>query len=103
MQLEFLEDDEKGYVVQEVDGHFVRMARSYLRVKLTLEDAPLIFYKIANSFDRFEVPVQQSLITTTGFQVNDYFYILPQDLERLRSSGFEEVVKRSLSDPPSHD
>ena len=103
LQLEFLEDDEKGYVVQEVDGHFVRMARSYLRVKLTLEDAPLIFYKIANSFDRFEVPVQQSLITTTGFQVNDYFYILPQDLERLRSSGFEEVVKRSLSDPPSHN
>ena len=71
--------------------------------KLTLEDAPLIFYKIANSFDRFEVLVQQSLITTTGFQVNDYFYILPQDLERLRSSGFEEVVKRSLSDPPSHN
>ena len=103
LQLEFLEDDEKGYVVQEVDGHFVRMARSYLRVKLTLEDAPLIFYKIANSFDRFEVPVQQSLITTTGFQVNDYFYILHQDLERLRSSGFEEVVKRSLSDPPSHN
>ena len=103
LQLEFLEDDEKGYVVQEVDGHFVRMARSYLRVKLTLEDAPLIFYKIANSFDRFEVPVQQSLITTTGFQVNDYFYILQQDLERLRSSGFEEVVKRSLSDPPSHN
>ena len=103
LQLEFLEDDEKAYVVQEVDGHFVRMAQSYLRVKLTLEDAPLIFYKIANSFDRFEVPVQQSLITTTGFQVNDYFYILQQDLERLRSSGFEEVVKRSLSDPPSHN
>ncbi|MGA0391361.1 MAG: protein-PII uridylyltransferase, partial [bacterium] len=103
LQLEFLEDDEKGYVVQEIDGHFVRMAQSYLRVKLTLEDAPLIFYKLANSFDRFEVSVQQSLITTTGFQVNDYFYILPQDLERLRSSGFEEVVKRSLSDPPSHN
>jgi len=103
LQLEFLEDDEKGYVVQEVNGHFVRMAQSYLRVKLTLEDAPLIFYKLANSFDRFEVPVQQSLITTTGFQVNDYFYILPQDFERLKSSGFEEVVKRSLSDPPSHD
>ena len=103
LQLEFLEDDEKGYVVKEIDGHFVRMAQSYLRVKLTLEDAPLIFYKLANSFDRFEVSVQQSLITTTGFQVNDYFYILPQDLERLRSSGFEEVVKRSLSDPPSHN
>ncbi|MBT6728189.1 MAG: protein-PII uridylyltransferase, partial [Deltaproteobacteria bacterium] len=103
LQLEFLEDDEKGYVVKEIDGHFVRMAQSYLRVKLTLEDAPLIFYKLANSFDCFEVSVQQSLITTTGFQVNDYFYILPQDLERLRSSGFEEVVKRSLSDPPSHN
>jgi UTP:GlnB (protein PII) uridylyltransferase len=103
LQLEFLEDDEKGYIVQEIDGHFVRMAQSYLRVKLTLEDAPLIFYKLANSFDRFEVSVQQSLITTTGFQVNDYFYILPQDLERLRSSGFEEVVKRSLSDSPSQN
>ena len=100
LHLEFLEDDNKGYMVEEIDGHFVRVPQAYLRVKLTLDDAPLIFYKMADSFDRFQVPVQQSLITTTGYQVNDYFYILPEDFERLRHSGFEEVVKRSLSDHP---
>ncbi len=100
LHLEFLGDDDKGYIVQEdTAGKFQRLSQPFLRVKLTLEDAPLIFYRMADSFDRFQVPVQQSLVTTTGFQVNDYFYIHQSDYQKLRNSGFEEVVKRSLSFP----
>ena len=57
---------------------------------MTLRDAPFLFYTLTRSFDLYEVEVQQALITTTGKQVVDYFYLTPEDYARLRASDFVE-------------
>jgi UTP:GlnB (protein PII) uridylyltransferase len=41
-------------------------------------------------FDRHEVEWQQALITTTGNQVSDTFYLAPEDAARLEGGGFAE-------------
>ena len=62
--------------------------------RLVLRDEPYLIYKVSRAFDLFNVEIQQSLITTVGNQVVDYFYLLPEDYERLRTSRFEEVLIR---------
>jgi UTP:GlnB (protein PII) uridylyltransferase len=57
-----------------------------------LRDEPYLFYKVTRAFDLFDAEVQQALITTIGNQVVDYFYLRPEDYERLRNSRFEEVL-----------
>jgi UTP:GlnB (protein PII) uridylyltransferase len=102
--VEYLDDDEKGYLVSEQEpkaegapGHFSRRPAHYLRVKITVEDAPMVYFKMAHAFEAVNVPIQQSLITTTGHQVMDMFYINPEDLERLQQSDFEEILRNTLS------
>ncbi len=103
VQVEYLDDDEKGYLVEEQgpeqaapSGRFLRRPASYLRVKVTVEDAPMVYFKMAHAFETVNVPVRQSLITTTGHQVMNTFYIDPQDLDRLQHSDFEELLRHSL-------
>ena len=112
-QLEYLEDDKKGYMVKETNNassaefpvwkggirdktDFVRRDKNYLRIKITAEEAPLVYYKIVSAFDQVGVPIQQAVITTIGHQVIDTFYITPEDHEKLVKSDFEQSLKQAL-------
>ena len=86
----FQGNDQKGYLVHSKEGKFQRVPADYAHIKITLRDAPFLFYKLTRAFDLYEVEVQQALITTTGRQVVDYFYLTPEDYERLRGSDFVE-------------
>ena len=66
------------------------------RVKMTLSDAPLVFFKMVDAFERIDVRIQQAVITTIGHQVIDTFYITPEDQQKLVHSDFEEYFKQSL-------
>ena len=115
-QLEYLEDDKKGYMVKETNNassaefpvwkggirdktDFVRRDKNYLRIKITAEEAPLVYYKIVSAFDQVGVPIQQAVITTIGHQVIDTFYITPEDHEKLVKSDFEQSLKQALMSP----
>ena len=115
-QLEYLEDDKKGYMVKETNNEssnnfpvwkgnsrdnteFSRRDKNYLRIKITAEDAPLVYYKMVSAFDRVGVSIQQAVITTIGHQVIDTFYITSDDHEKLLKSNFEESLKQALMSP----
>ena len=93
LRLDFMESDNKGYEVVQHNGTFTRQNRDYRVVKITTQDAPLLFYKLSEAFDQIGVSIQQTLITTTGSHVNDYFYVTEIDCERLKNSKFEEILK----------
>ncbi|MGK5090629.1 protein-PII uridylyltransferase [Deltaproteobacteria bacterium TL4] len=99
LRLEFLDCDHKGYVIIQSKGEFDRVEKEYMRVKITMEDAPLVYYKMTEAFDRAGVPIQQSLITTTGYQVSDYFYVNREDHERLQTSDYEEILRSYFISP----
>ncbi|MBF0351058.1 MAG: protein-PII uridylyltransferase [SAR324 cluster bacterium] len=99
LRLEFLEADQKSYIVREVNGKYLREDMDFMRVKITLEDAPLVYYKMARAFDNAGIHIQQSLITTIGHQVADYFYVTREDFNRIRETDFEEVLKSFFLHP----
>ena len=88
--MEFLGDDGKGYHIRPGDGEFIRDDAPYQVIRVVLRDEPFLFYKVARVFDQYNVEIQQSLITTTGNQVVDYFYVGGEDYDRLRASSFQE-------------
>ena len=89
-RVEFLGDDGKGYHIRPGDGEFIRDDAPYRVIRVVLRDEPFLFYKVARIFDQYNVEIQQSLITTTGNQVVDYFYVGGEDYDRLRASSFQE-------------
>ncbi|MEE8554990.1 MAG: hypothetical protein V3T00_03965 [bacterium] len=95
-RVNYLGDDRKGYRVQWEDGAYVRKALPYRRLRVVRRDEPFLFYRLCRLFDRQGVELQQALITTTGNQVGDYFYLLPADAERLRKSRFERDLIANL-------
>jgi UTP:GlnB (protein PII) uridylyltransferase len=116
LHLEYLEDDKKGYVVRETNNkasgdfpvwnsksldktEFSRQDKNYLRIKITAEDAPMVYYKMVSAFDHVQVPIQQAVITTIGHQVIDTFYITPSDHKKIVKSDFEESLKQVLMSP----
>ena len=115
-KLQYLEDDNKGYMVKEINDigpsdfpilkgissdkiNFSRIDQNYLRIKITAEDAPLVYYKIVTAFDNAGVQIQQAVITTIGHQVIDTIYITPKDNKKLKNSNFEESLKQALISP----
>lgn len=99
LRLKILEPDGKAYDIVEENGHFVRKDRDYRVVKITTEDAPMLYYKIVEAFDQVGVPIHQALVTTTGHLVTDYFYVTEEDCQRLIDSEFEEILKIRFSNP----
>ena len=116
LQLEYLKDDKKGYIVKETNNDaprdfpilngdsrdktdFSRQDKNYLRIKITAEDAPLVYYKMVSAFDYVGVTIQQAVITTIGHQVIDTFYITPSDHKKIVKSDFEESLKQVLMSP----
>jgi len=91
-RVEFLPDDNKGYQIERIGETYERRTASYGRVRIAMRDQPFLFFKVSQVFDLYDVEVQQALITTTGNQVLDYFYLLPESMNRLRASNFEEFL-----------
>tara|TARA_B100000700_G_scaffold328108_1_gene444801 strand:+ start:210 stop:3668 length:3459 start_codon:yes stop_codon:yes gene_type:complete len=115
-KLQYLEDDKKGYEVREINNqdksnfpnlkniskykdNFTRIGKNFLRIKISAEDAPLIYYKIVIAFEKIGVQIQQAVITTIGHQVIDTFYITAEDNKKLKNSHFEEFLKQALTSP----
>ncbi|MEE8395954.1 MAG: hypothetical protein V3S29_07865 [bacterium] len=96
VRVEFLGNDRKGYQVAPVGGGFERRDADYRLIRVLLRDEPFLFYRATKIFEFFEVEIQQSLITTTGNQVGDYFYLLPEDYARLQSTNFVEQFLRMM-------
>lgn len=99
VRVEFLPDDGKGYEIQPSGDAYQRMPVAYSRVRVVMRDQPFLFFKVSQVFDLHQAEVQQALISTTGNQVQDTFYLPPEDLVRLRGSNFEEfLIDRVHSD-----
>jgi len=99
VRVEFLPDDGKGYQVESGGAGYLRKPASYQRVRVVMRDRPFLFFKVSQLFDLHEAEVHQALITTTGNQVQDTFYLPPDAVGRLRSSNFEEsLIDRVHSD-----
>lgn len=96
VRVEFRGNDRKGYRVVPAEHGFKRVESHFNHIRLVLRDRPLLFYKVCRTFDLYQVNIRQALITTTGNQVLDYFYLAPDDYERLRHSDFEEVCSRMI-------
>jgi hypothetical protein len=99
IRVELLGDDGEGYQLQWNGEAFQRLPTRYGRVRLIMEDQPLLFYRACQVFDAFDVEVHQAMITTTGTHVLDTFYVLPAGLERLRSSNFVAAMIHRMNTP----
>jgi UTP:GlnB (protein PII) uridylyltransferase len=97
VRVEFLGVDPEAYQVEPVEGGFVRKARPLGRIRVVMRDQPFLFFKVTQVFERFKADIRQAIVTTTGNQVQDYFYISPEDYERLRASTFEEFLINRMS------
>ena len=87
----------KGITTKKTN--FSRIDQDYLRIKITAEDAPLVYYKIVDAFDNLGIQIQQAVITTIGHQVIDTIYITSKDNEKLEKSNFEESLKQAIMSP----
>ncbi|MBF0287280.1 MAG: protein-PII uridylyltransferase [SAR324 cluster bacterium] len=99
LRIKFLGNDNKGYDIVQQGNQFIRRNQKFRLVRITTVDAPLLYYKITEAFDRIGVDFQQALITTTGNQVNDFFYVTEQECNILMNSKFEEILKLRFSEP----
>ena len=111
-----MDDDKNGYFISVLNNKssgefplwnskyldktdFSRLDKNFIRIKITAEDAPMVYYKMVNAFDHVNVTIQQAVISTIGHQVIDTFYILPSDQEKIVGSDFEESLKHVLLSP----
>ena len=96
VRVTFRGDDGKGYLVEPDGAEFRRRSVPYQSIQIVLRDEPYLYYKVSRAFDQFKVDVKQALITTTGNQVMDYFYLETADYDRLRNAHFEEAFIDAL-------
>jgi UTP:GlnB (protein PII) uridylyltransferase len=97
VRVEFLGVDESGYEVAPAEGEFIRRAARMGQIRVIMRDQPFLFYKVTQVFERFQAEILQALITTTGNQVQDYFFVSPEDYDRLRATHFEEFLINRMS------
>lgn len=98
IQVQYFNEPEKGYLVCESDsGSFSREKTNFVAVKISLFDAPFCYYKIMRSFEAIGVLPQQVTITTIGNQVIDYFYIRPQEKQKLVKNGFKSLLQKYVN------
>ncbi|HEX7929174.1 MAG TPA: hypothetical protein VF678_16380, partial [bacterium] len=97
VRVEFLGIDEQGYEVVPAEGEFTRRPVRMGQIRVIMRDQPFLFYKVTQVFERFKAEILQALITTTGNQVQDFFFVSPEDYERLQASNFEEFLINRMS------
>lgn len=98
IQVQYFHEPEKGYLIQESDkGQFARKKSDFIVVKISLFDAPFCYYKIMRSFEAIGIIPQQVTITTIGNQIIDYFYIHPEDKEKLVRDGFKNLLQKYVN------
>ncbi|MBI3993302.1 MAG: hypothetical protein HY342_08505, partial [Candidatus Lambdaproteobacteria bacterium] len=96
-RVDYLGDDEKGYLIKEEEGEFHRREANFRSIRVVFRDEPFLFFKVCRAFDLFNVEVLQALITTTGNRVLDYFYLAAEDYERLFARNFEETLVQMVN------
>ncbi len=98
IQVQYFHEPEKGYRIQESeDGHFSRKKTDFVAVKISLYDAPFCYYKIMRSFEAIGIIPQQVTITTIGNQIIDYFYVHPDEKEKLVKDGFKSLLQKYVN------
>ncbi|NQU66097.1 MAG: hypothetical protein HQ517_17700 [SAR324 cluster bacterium] len=98
IQMQCFHEPEKGYLVHEVaPGNFSRIKTDFVAVKISLFDEPFCYYKIMRSFEAIGIIPQQVTITTIGNQIIDYFYIHPEEKEKLIKDGFKNLLQENVN------
>ncbi|MBU2644208.1 hypothetical protein KKI24_05825 [bacterium] len=98
IQLQYFHEPEKGYRVHEVEtDRFTRVKTDFVAVKISLFDAPFCYYKIIRSFEAIGIMPQQVTITTIGNQIIDYFYIYPEEKDKLIRDGFKSLLQKYVN------
>jgi|GEM_PF-114200 UTP:GlnB (protein PII) uridylyltransferase len=98
IQVHYFHEPEKGYQICETNaGHFSRIKTNFVAVKISLFDAPFCYYKIIRSFEAIGIIPQQVTITTIGNQIIDYFYIHPDEKEKLVKDGFKSLLQKYVN------
>jgi UTP:GlnB (protein PII) uridylyltransferase len=98
VQVQYFLEKEKGYQVWEVSkDQYKRLPEKYVAVKISLFDAPFVYYKIMRSFEAIGVVPQQVTITTIGNQIIDYFYITREARKRIRDDEFKGVLHKYIN------
>jgi len=98
MQVQYFHEPEKGYLISEMKpGHFSRTKTDFVAVKISLFDAPFCYYKIMRSFEAIGIIPQQVTITTIGNQIIDYFYIRPDEKEKLVKDEFKGLLQKYVN------
>ena len=98
MQVQYFHEPEKGYQISETEpGQFSRTKTEFVAVKISLFDAPFCYYKIIRSFEAIGIIPQQVTITTIGNQIIDYFYIHPEEKEKLVREGFKNLLQKYVN------
>lgn len=98
VNVEYLLEKEKGYKVNQISNdQFKRFSEECVSVKISLFDAPFVYYKIIRSFEAIGVMPQQITITTIGNQIIDYFYVTKQEREKLKKGAFNSVLQKYIN------
>lgn len=98
VQMNSFLEKEKGYLVKEVKkDSFKRVSAQFEAVKISLFDAPFVYYKILRSFEAIGVAPQQVTITTIGNQIIDYFYISTKDKKLIQENDFDSVLQKYIN------
>lgn len=98
IQMQCFHEPEKGYLVHEdAAGRFSRTKTDFVAVKISLFDESFCYYKIMRSFEAIGIIPQQVTITTIGNQIIDYFYIHPEEKEKLIRDGFKNLLHKYVN------
>ncbi|MBU2513000.1 hypothetical protein KJ966_16800 [bacterium] len=98
VQLQHFLEQEKGYLIKEVNKEqFKRVPERYVAVKISLFDAPFVYYKILRTFEAFGVFPEQITVTTIGNQIIDYFYLPESDRKIIKNNEFKRVLLKYIN------
>ncbi len=97
IQIQFIPEKKKAYLVQEDEqGYFTRKKTEKIAMKVSLFDQPYCYFKLMAALEAFDIYPSQVTITTIGRQIIDYFYIRPDEQEKVQSESFQAVLQEYL-------
>ncbi len=97
VQLQHSLEQEKGYLIKEVNKEqFKRVPEKFVAVKISLFDAPFVYYKILRTFEAFGIFPEQITVTTIGNQIIDYFYLPEIAVSIIENSEFKRILQKYL-------
>ncbi|PCI30486.1 MAG: hypothetical protein COB67_01510 [SAR324 cluster bacterium] len=98
IQLTTYQETEKGYLIEELEpDQFSRVQRDFVAIKLSLYDEPFCYFKIVKTFEHLKIIPQQITITTIGEQIIDYFYLSPEDQDKIDQTNLQKDLVSHLN------